>query len=231
MNSAASLLLNSRHQEMVRELQNFQAVAADWPDMSVQELVVLHLLQMNLHVSLDDLQLFSGKEGEEQARRIYPVLQQWAASTAARTAVFGAGQILRYAKMFPADHLNGFYAVAVQHAALALWTYGVVNKANRQQTMTSQYSYGNVYLDDVDSLSVQRFIGFDQGRPLIRGPAVRGAVGGEAPLQDTRACMEIAQDILRTNVSHGKEATPPIVENLCHLVQQLGDAAWAVGLG
>ncbi|OAA78066.1 C6 and C2H2 transcription factor RegA-like protein [Akanthomyces lecanii RCEF 1005] len=230
MNSASSLLLNSRHQELVRELQNFQLVAGDWPDMSVQEQVVLHLLQMNLHVSLDDLQLFSGKEGEDQARRIYPVLQQWAASTAARTAVFGAGQILRCAKMFPRDHLNGFYAVAVHHAALALWTYGVVNKANRQQTMTSQYAYGNVYLDDQDSLSVQRFIGFDQGRPLIRGPLVRGGAK-EASLQDTRACMEISQEILRANVSQGKEATPPIVENLCHLIQQLGDAAWAVGLG
>ncbi|EGX94073.1 C6 and C2H2 transcription factor RegA-like protein [Cordyceps militaris CM01] len=223
------LLLNSRHQELVRELQNFQLVVGDWPDMSVQEQVVLHLLQMNLHVSLDDLQLFSGKEGEDQARRVYPVLQQWAASTASRTAVFGAGQILRCAKMFPPDHLNGFYAVAVHHAALALWTYGVVNKANRQQSMTSQNAYGNVYLDDQDSLSVQRFIGFDQGRPLVRGPVLRGAPR-EASLQDTRACMEISQEILRANVSHGKEATPPIVENLCHLIQQLGDAAWAVGL-
>lgn len=230
MTSSASLLLNSRHQELVRELQSFQLIAGDWPDMSAQEHIVLHLLQMNLHVSLDDLQLFSGKEGEEQARRIYPVLQQWAASTAARTAVFSAGQILRCAKLFPGDHLNGFYAVAMHHAALALWTYGVVNKANRQQTMTSQYAYGNVYLDDQDSLSVQRFIGFDQGRPLIRGPVLRG-VAKEASLQETKACMEIAQDILRANVTHGKEATPPIVENLCHLIQQLGEAAWAVGLG
>ncbi|KAJ3485822.1 hypothetical protein NLG97_g6741 [Lecanicillium saksenae] len=209
MSTPTGLLLNSRHQELVRELQNFQLVAGDWPDMSAQEQVVLYLLQMNLHVSLDDLQLFSGKEGEEQARRIYPVLQQWAASTASRTAVFSAGQILRCAKMFPPDHLNGFYAVAVHHAALALWAYGVVNRANRQQTMTSQYAYGNA----VDP------------RALVRGAAK------EASLQDTRACMEISQEILRANVSHGKEATPPIVENLCHLIQQLGDAAWAVGLG
>lgn len=229
-NSPTSLLLDSRHQELVRELQNFHLLAGDWPDMSAQEHVVLHLLKMNLHVSLDDLQLFSGKEGEDQARRVYPVLQQWATSASARTAVFSAGQVLRCAKMFPADHLNGFYAVAVHHAALALWTYGVVNRANRQQAMASQYAYGNVYLDDVDSLSVQRFIGFDQGRPLIRGPFIRG-VAREASLQDTRACMEISQDILRANVSHGKEATPPIVENLCHLIKQLGDAAWAVGLG
>ncbi|KAM3509203.1 hypothetical protein MY10362_000734 [Beauveria mimosiformis] len=229
--STASLLLNSRHQELVRELQDFQLVAGEWPDMSVQEQVVLHLLQMNLHVSLDDLQLFSGKGGEEQARRIYPVLQQWAASTAARTAVFAAGQILRCAKMFPPDHLNGFYAVAVHHAALALWTYGVVLKANRQQTMASQYAYGSVYLDDQDSLSVQRFIGFDQGRPLIRSPAPQRDATGEATLQDSRACMLICEEILRANVSHGKEATPPIVENLCHLIRQLGDAAWAVGLG
>jgi len=184
---------------------------------------------MNLHVSLDDLQLFAGKEGEEQARRVYPILQQWSESSEARQALWHAGQILRQAKMFPAGHLKQFYAVGVHHAALALWTYGVVTKATRNQS-TIGMSQDIVYIDGLDSTEVQRFIGFGQGRPMIRGVRCDGGQAIEAPLGDPRSCMEVAQEVLRSNFNTGHDLLPPIVENLCHLIKQLGGAAWAVGL-
>ncbi|PHH83924.1 hypothetical protein CDD83_2789 [Cordyceps sp. RAO-2017] len=225
-----NLLLSSRHQELVKDLQSFQLIAAGWQHMSAREHVLLNLLMLNLHVSLDDMQLFSGKEGEDQARRIYPVLQQWATSSESRSAVWCAAQVLRYAKFFPPDHLKDFYAVAVHHAALALWTYGVVAKANRRHPQPpSAYGCEPIYLDGSDSIAIQRFIGFDQGRPLIKGPAARN-VTAEASLLDPRASMGIAEDILRSNFSRGQEL-PPIVENLCQIIRQLGNAAWAVGLG
>lgn len=226
-----TLLLNSRHQELVKDLQNFQLIASDWSAVTPMEHLILNLLLMNLHVSLDDLQLFSGKEGEEQARRIYPVLQQWAASADARSASWYAGQVLRYAKLFPKDHLVGFYAVAIHHAALALWTYGVIGRANGRAPLAAASAgmQESVPLDGADSLSVQRFIGFEQGRPTIHGPGAGKTA--EAALSDTRACMEIAQQVLRSNVSRPKHGTPHIVDNLCALIQKLGDAAWAVGLG
>ncbi|UNI14453.1 hypothetical protein JDV02_001082 [Purpureocillium takamizusanense] len=224
-----NLLLGSRHQELVKDLQSFQLIASGWRDMSPREHLLLNLLMMNLHVSLDDMQLFSGKEGEDQARRIYPVLQQWATSSESRSAVWCAAQVLRYARYFPQDHLKDFYAVAVHHAALSLWTYGVVVRASRRQPASSQYQNEVIYLDGSDSIAIQRFIGFDQGRPVIKAPAVRGMVR-EASVQDPRACMEIAQDVLRSNFTRGQEL-PPLAENLCQIIQQLGAAAWAVGLG
>jgi len=224
-----NLLLDSRHQELVKDLQSFQLIASGWRDMSPREHLLLNLLMMNLHVSLDDMQLFSGKEGEDQARRIYPVLQQWATSSESRSAVWCAAQVLRYARYFPQDHLKDFYAVAVHHAALTLWTYGVVVRALRRQRTASQHQSEAIYLDGSDSIAIQRFIGFDQGRPLINAPAVRGMVR-EASIHDPRACMEIAQDVLRSNFTRGQEL-PPLVENLCQIIQQLGAAAWAVGLG
>lgn len=225
-----NLLLSSRHQELVRDLQTFQFIVSEWQDVSAQEHVILNLLMMNLHVSLDDLQIFSGKEGEDQARRVYPVLQEWASSSEARSAVWYAGQILRHAKFFPSGHLKDFYAVAVHHASLALWTYGVVIRANRQQTMPVQYSYDAVYLDGSDANLIQRFLGFEQGRPLIRGSVINGTAT-EASLYDPRLCMEITQEILQSNFKHGHDVLPSIVENLCGLIKQLGNAAWAVGLG
>src|SRR5205814_3806670 len=109
-----NLVLSSRHQELCKDLQNFQLISSDWNEMlSAQESMVLNLLMMNLHVSLDDLQLFSGKEGEDQARRMYPVLQQWSDSAESRKALWHAGQILGQAKQFPPGHLKDFYAVGV----------------------------------------------------------------------------------------------------------------------
>ncbi|PHH69008.1 hypothetical protein CDD82_130 [Ophiocordyceps australis] len=221
-------LLKTRHDELVKDLDQFELAIGRWQDMSAREHLVLNLLMLNLHVSLDDLQLFSGKEGEDQARRIYPVLQRWAATPESRAAVWRGAQVLRYAKLFPTDHLNGFYAVAVHHAALALWTYGVVLRAHgrRAGPGAGQFVVSEaVHLDQGDSAAIQGFLDGDQGRPMIKGPTT-----GQASLYDPRACMSIAQEILRSNFGRGQEL-PPLVENVCHIVQQLGDAAWAVGLG
>ncbi|KAI8632365.1 hypothetical protein F5Y19DRAFT_420849 [Xylariaceae sp. FL1651] len=224
-----NLILNSRHQELCKALSSFQLVTADWhASFSAQEALLLNLILMNLHVSLDDLQLFAGKEGEDQARRVYPILQQWSESTEARQALWHAGQILRQAKMFPPGHLKQFYAVGVHHAALALWTYGVVTKATRNQS-TTNISQETVYVDGLESTGVQRFIDFGSGRPTIRGVRCDDGQGIEATLEDPRSCMEIAQEVLRMNFNTGQEPLPPIVENLCHLIKQLGGAAGAVG--
>ncbi|GAW15968.1 hypothetical protein ANO14919_053900 [Xylariales sp. No.14919] len=226
-----NLILNSRHQELCKALSSFQLATADWHAcFSAQEALLLNLILMNLHVSLDDLQLFAGKEGEDQARRVYPILQQWSESTEARQALWHAGQVLRQAKMFPSGHLKQFYAVGVHHAALALWTYGVVTRATRNPSSIN-VAREVVYIDGLESTEVQRFIEFGHGRPTIRGTRSDDGQGIESALEDPRMCMEIAQEVLRMNFNTGQEVSPPMVENLCLLIKQLGGAAWAVGLG
>ncbi|KAL7901443.1 hypothetical protein HDV63DRAFT_199982 [Trichoderma sp. SZMC 28014] len=224
-------MLNSRRQELLRDAQSFQFSSMDLPGVTPQEHVVLNLLMMHLYVSLDDLQIFSGKQGEEEARRMYPILQQWTSNPESWSAVWCAGQILRYAKLFPLGQLKDFYAIAVHHAALALWTYGVVARASQQQDMASQYGYEPMYLDEGNVTSIQHFLSFGQGRPLIQGPTLASSSPGEASIYDPRACMDIAQGILQTNFRRPQDALPPLVENLCQLIRQLGNAAWAVGLG
>ncbi|CAJ2501732.1 Uu.00g045850.m01.CDS01 [Anthostomella pinea] len=226
-----NLILNSRHQELCKALSSFQLVTADWhASLSAQESLLLNLVLLNLHVCLDDLQLFAGKEGEDQARRVYPILRRWSESTEARQALWHAGQILRQAKMYPPGHLKDFYAVGVHHAALALWTYGVVTRATRNQPPANM-PQEVVYVDGIESAEIQRFIEFGQGRPTIRGQRCENGQEIESGLEDPRACMIIVQEILRMNFGNGQDLLPPIVENLCHLINQLGGAAWAVGLG
>ncbi|KAK0631992.1 hypothetical protein B0T14DRAFT_573301 [Immersiella caudata] len=234
-----NLILNSRRQELERHLHNFQLITFDWHEMlSAQETMVLHLLLMNLNVSLDDLQLFSGKEGEVQARRIYPTLRSWSDSLEARQALWHAGQILRQGKLFPPGHLKDFYAVAVHHAALCLWTHSVVTKQQGQQSLQPHYGEEMVFLDGEGTphvpAHVHRWLTFGQGRAAIRGPDNRNARAPPpvaALLTDPRACAEVAQEVLKANFVAGNEGLPPISENIMSLLKQLGNAAWAVGLG
>lgn len=240
-----NVLLQSRHQELVKTLEQFQATTAqNWPQiLSAQENVVLNLLLMNLHVNLEDLQLFSGKEGDDQAKRIYPALQRWTQSAESRRAMWHAGQVLRWAKEFPPGHLQDFYAVAVHHTALALWTWGVVTRALRRNAgLQPGYNHTEpvVYLDSPDPNPAAQFMGYGTGRPAIRGPVKKGAGGGrdsagggsgasESLVEEPKSSMGVVEEIFRANFTDGHVA--PIVENLCHLIKQLGNAAWAVGLG
>ncbi|KAM0519148.1 hypothetical protein ACHAPW_002394 [Verticillium nonalfalfae] len=214
-----------------RGLDQFQAIVSDWHELSCQEHLMLHLLLMNLHLSLNDLQLFSGKEGEEQARRVLANLREWADSVHGRQAVWQAGQVLRQAKLFPLGHLKDFYAVAIHHAALALWTYGVVTKtAGRPGASSSQLGQEAVYLDGTISGVVTEFVHFGHGKPVIQEP-IRSTGAREAAVEDPKGCMEVVQETLRSNFRGSQEMRPPIIENMCLVMKQLGDAAWAVGLG
>ncbi|KAF4447393.1 putative transcription factor Pig1p [Fusarium austroafricanum] len=224
---SASLLAARRHQ-LLQDLQTFKTTTLNWPEITAQERLLLNQLMMALHISMDDLQLFAGKEGDEQAHRTFPVLQQWVESVDSRAAIWHAGQVLRFAKLFPSAQLKNFYAVGVHHAALALWTYGVITKAGNQQDISSQHE--KIYIEGPESTSVQQYITMGQGVPVIRGPNRRNGTP-EASVENPKASMEAAHDILQANFGGANTMAPAIVENLCVLIRQLGNVAWAVGLG
>lgn len=226
-----SLVLSSRHQELCQGLHQFQLIASDI--LSPQGTLILDLLLMNLHVRLEDVQLFIGREGENEAKRVYPPLQAWVGSREARQAVWHASQILRAAKIFQRNHLKDFYAVSVHHACLCLWTYGVIIKAKqREQPVPDIGLQEKVYLDGPETLESQRFISAGRGVPTLRVPNRKtDGLVGEACIENPRACMEIGHEVLRMNFGGDEDILPPIVDNLCHLIKQLGNAAWAVGLG
>jgi hypothetical protein len=221
--------LESRNKELCHILRQFQQESSRWNKTS-QETLVLNLLLMYLHVSLDDLQLFAGKDGEEQARKIYPRLLDWVDTQDARQAIWYAAQVLGAAKLFPRNHLKDFYAVAVLHASLALWTYGVVTKAKRRsrshEITMMDAPKETVFLDGPESLETQNFINLCKGNPTIRGPEDRsGMISATSPVDEPRACMEIASNILRAASKVEADEVPPIVDNMCNVIKQLGNAA------
>lgn len=237
-------LVQSHRAHLVKTLDTFQRLAVDSQPhvlsaLSVQEPLMVNLLQMNLHVSLAELQLFLGKEGDDQAKRTYPALQQWAQGPDSRRAIWHAGQVLRFAREFPIGHLKDFYAVAVHQAALTLWTWGVVTRVMRRNS--DRLAETTIYVDGLDS--PHHFISYGTGRPAITSqPSKEGSdVGpgaGTSQLRDRPSstcfvddpalCMRAVADIFSKKFPNGM--SPPMVENLSHLIRQLDMAPRGMGM-
>ncbi|KAL2180354.1 uncharacterized protein P884DRAFT_192361 [Thermothelomyces heterothallicus CBS 202.75] len=146
--NTTSLLLDSRRAELTTQLKSFhqhlQIYRTTHPtllrDFFPLLLLLFHFLLFNLHAPLPDLQLFSGKEGEDQARRVYPALRGWASSADARRAMWHAAQVLKAARAFPKGTLQDFWGVAVCHAVLGVWGWGIVNRASPTTSSSSTRS-------------------------------------------------------------------------------------------
>ena len=193
---------------------------------------------MNLHVSFEELQLFAGKEGNEEAERVYPLLKTWFENRKARQAVWHAGQVIRAAAAFSQNQLRDFYAVALYHASLAVWVYGMVSlgssrsrlKRTENAIVSGSVDNGIVFLDGEDTAEARRFIALSRGVPAIRDlPSPSRAIGrvaqGYARLDNPKAVMEVVIEILTRNCTAGTSGLPLLIENLAQLVRDLGNAA------
>jgi hypothetical protein len=231
------LISTSWYQELHQLLDHFRLTVSEWEEGMPPEAVMLQeLFMMNLHVSFEELQLFAGKEGNEEAQRVYPLLRKWFDNRKSRQAVWHAGQVLRAAVSFPPNHLLDFHAVALYHAGLAFWVYGMVSLGTSRSKRRPGLSYNTemdgelVWLDGEDIANTHRFIAIQRGTPVIRQyPRVGEANAGFARLDNPKAIMEIVNNILIRNCTNSNSILSPLVENLGQLVRDLGNAARIVG--
>jgi hypothetical protein len=191
---------------------------------------------MNMQVSFEELQLLAGKEGNEEAHRVYPILKLWSESRKSREAIWHAGQIVRAAASAdPRQPLREFYAVALYHASLALWAYGMISLGMSRDSQSMDGSLDgssleeSICLDSDDSAAVQRFISLKRGMPVIRQfPSRDGDNSKYARLDHPKAVMATIINILGRNGSADNDILPPLIENLAHLMRDLGNAAEAI---
>ncbi|KAL1957491.1 hypothetical protein VTO42DRAFT_5954 [Malbranchea cinnamomea] len=228
------LVMRSRYQDLISLLQSFrissdESTATD----AGRSTLVLELILMHLHVSLEDIQLFAGLEGQEDAVRVYPSLRDWVNTSSSRSAVWHAGQIIRVAKLMPPRLLRDFVAIAVYHASLTFWAYGVIlntpegsSKAHRSEV---GYAAQPVWLDGTETTDAQRFIALERGIP-----GIRGVDNSQSPafLDNPSAVIDVVVGILKRNHEMSGEqqqqqhqsTKPPLVENLIQLMHGLRNA-------
>jgi hypothetical protein len=227
-----SFLTSHQNAGVVQLVEQILLALSDWNGLfrPIMALVSERLL-LNLHVSFEQVQLFAGKEGEEEARRAFPILQKWADSPDARKAVWHAGQILKAARQCQARELRDFGAICLYHAGLTFWAFGVVRGAGTHKAQghtqiplsTSNPGDGiGLWLDGDDSSAIQRFIGLNRGNPVVRG-----IIDNAVSLCEPKALMELCIHLLRKNTPDSGSVLP-LVENLSELMRDLGNAAQSI---
>ena len=240
--SSADILVASRSSEndLSPLLERFRMILGDWSDHFQPEMaLVLERTMLNMHLSFEQVQLFAGKEGEAEARRVFPILQQWSTSIDARKAIWHAGQVLKAARQCSVKHLRGFEAICLYHAGMAFWTYAIVSASTTEQphvqrerrtslAATKSSASELVWLDGDDVPAVQRFTALGRGTPVLANFAHKRDTGNVLPilLGNPKAIMEACIELLKqTSEMEGDGTLPPLVENLSQLMQDLGNAA------
>lgn len=244
--SITNMTLVSGHwqHELAQTLRNFRIAVADAEPLSPAAMIVHEHLLLNVYVSFEELSLFAGKEGASDARRVLPLLRQWADNKDSRQAAWHAGQIVRVATTFAPDTLRDFYAIALYHAGLTLWAYGLLSdrpsgtKPRRPRSdsisrtsVSSDQLQDTVFLDGHETSDTSKFIVLNRAKPVIRRwPLSRNASGENAidavSLHDPQAVMETVISVLQLNYGAPNRTTiPPLVDNLTSLMQDLSRAA------
>lgn len=196
-----------------------------------EPMLVLEYLSMALHVPLQGLQAFAGRDGEREARRIYPLLQEWAQSREARQGIWHAGQVLRAAKEHSSRDLRDLRVVLVYQASITLWVYGVIWKASRtaSRSLPTENDARDdlVWLDDREKdASVRKFIAIAEGVPALRG-IVDSSVA-QVPIcrvLDASSTMKTVISILRRPIDSRDGAQMGLVESITNLMAEIAKVA------
>lgn len=153
-------------QQLVSHGQNLSLRFSEGSDeMHASVRMILELGLMHLHVSLEDIQLLAGKEGEDQARKAASRLRSWTSLPESRKALFHAGQVAKEAARCPLEFFRGYHAVVVYHASLTMWAYALLSnsQSGRQTPHPGAILDCNgfptlVQLDENESPEMKRFI-------------------------------------------------------------------------
>ncbi|KAF9768972.1 hypothetical protein IL306_013673 [Fusarium sp. DS 682] len=139
--------------------------------------LVHHYLNLALAAPLKRLSAFAGREGESEARRVLPALQEWVSGRDARRSLWHASMILSYARELVPGRRRNIFVLMIFHAGLVFWTYGVLLNAtalkyhrrheNGGFPQVSANNGAEFRLDGTLSQAAERFIACGIGSPVM----------------------------------------------------------------
>jgi hypothetical protein len=219
--STHRLWLHTAYTELYQDLSSFSLLIPSVTNNSTRATLIAEFLQMVLHISLEDLHRFAGKFGEDETRKAGEEFAAWAKTKEARIAIWHAGQVFRAAKGLMQAQNRGFNAIMLYYAALTLWAYGhAISSAEDYPRSTANQ---NVILNETETSSSTLFLASSQGLPFLN-VTDGGSHGGKTlvPLTEPDKVLGVARDIYSSNYPVLEERLPPLVENLCILLKDLG---------
>jgi hypothetical protein len=166
----SSLILSSRQDEIIKLLHNFRISLEDQGPQFNDINIRLEYLLLHLHAPIDEIQIFAGMEGPEQAHAVHDIVKEWVNSETARKALCHAGSLVRLMLKLPKGLIQGPLAFIMFHAALVLWTFSLVQSETAAEADTSRAAQTTVWLDEeVETIALQRFVQLGTGKPHLRG--------------------------------------------------------------
>jgi hypothetical protein len=221
-----TFLLTSRREELLKLLEHFRHSLDTTAPIPDAEIVLparmrLELILLHLHTPFEDVQIFAGMEGPDQARGAYPAVLEWAGGEGARRAVCHAGQVLRFARGVGRGMVQGPGAVVMYQASLVLWVYALLSGVGKGNGRGEVGGGDEVWLDGEDDWAVQRFAHFGLGVPCVRGSGMAASEGraADVSLGDPEGVLGATIGVLRDNFE--RLPKPHLVERLLHLMEAL----------
>lgn len=218
MGETSTPWLKPQYEELYQNLR-YSKSRIQQPGRSHPQLVFLvEVFMMALHVSVDDLQRISGRNGEEALRKATKSLHgPWISGSESWHAVWHAGQVLRYARALPPTSLQGFNALAVYLAGLTLWVYGTasppLSQAGRADGSTLSSEPLDLFpTDGNESRESECFLEFGRGTPGLT--VHESSDKSIEPLTNSGVVLTMFQEVLRNNFPILQEPMPPFVESL-----------------
>lgn len=204
-------VLNSRHTDLTSTLESFKADLSELDIQCPKVWILQDYLSLHLNVSFYDISDYSGRGTEEDARLAMPYVQRWYESPQSRIAIWHAGQIFRATKLLGPGHLADIYAIALYHAAVILWVWGLVKKTQGPWSGLELNGHRAV-LDGEETLEVSRFLKAFRNTPGLTGPS-----GNFIPLEEPALIPDLANVIVMANWS--TEQPPLTTEEVSRLMQ------------
>ncbi|KAF9696745.1 hypothetical protein EKO04_005701 [Ascochyta lentis] len=217
------LTMMTRQQELLKVFDYYRVSYAN------ENVLLLELILMHLHISLEELQHFCGLEGLESTSCVHASMKEWASSKAARSAVWHAGQVMRATRQLPPMHLRDFYAISLFHVSLTFWAFGLAPRIFAQceeraskETGTPKTLQHVVYLDDEETSATYRYVSLNMGTPALHNPGYDTSV---VPLSDLTGVMTVIIDLMGRGDGEATMPNSPLVENLLNVMRRIRDTA------
>ncbi|EMC98601.1 hypothetical protein BAUCODRAFT_30870 [Baudoinia panamericana UAMH 10762] len=219
----SQLIMTSRYQELCKILDYFRL------SMTYDNNLLLEVVMMHLHLSLDEIHLFTGLDSSDEAQCVPPSIVEWAGSQRSRRAVWHAGQVVRAARALPAMHLRDFNAVALYHAGLAFWAYGRTlpitkpdincgSDANIVTDAPTIQPQQIVFLDLEENAATKKFLALGRGVPALRDQT---SAKPHVLLKEVPNVLRVIASIMKGTDTQPTMQTSPLVDNLIQLIKRL----------
>lgn len=213
-----NVILDSRKAELMKMCGEFRH---NHVSSSVQELLTVENMLMHLNAPVEEVQTFAGIAGRDEARHAYSSIRSWTASESARQAVWHASQVLKISQTTSQGALQNFYAMAVYHASLVLWAYGLLKRTADDASNESNHDSQVFILGATEERDVKRFVKFNRGEPAIRDSSTHAVVH----LRDAAQVLGTVSQLLLHNHGSASGSCPPLVEGLVQLMEVLRSAS------